>query len=336
MKQLVRVARFTPTALNAIFSLGFAVLIWAAVGARLTTTVPFRVPFELRVASDVAVEYRDPFAPPGDRPVVEVLVRGPNEVLAKLNPSEVQGFRELTNLDEAAIDKGVEQEIEVGPACFRTAAKGVEVVSASPDHVKVVISRMGKRPFRVKEDIAGTPAQGFRRTAVLLDPDEIDVSGPRALLLKVPGSLKTEVVDVTGRRETFTSYRKVHAPDGLVPEDRVRVTVVIEPEPQEREFDFPLRVLTTPEVLRPSYQFDPPMKNWHARVLVKGPLDALNSLEARLAAFKELPGEPFAFVRLTGPLESGQTDAYVELVNLPRELSYTKTKFVFSVKEGSK
>ena len=79
--------------------------------------------------------------------------------------------------------------------------------------------------------------------------------------------------------------------------------------------------------------FEPPLKDWHARVLVKGPLEALNSLEARLAAFKDLPGEPFAFVRLSMPLEVGQTDAYVEIVNLPRELTYTKTKFAFVVKE---
>src|SRR5581483_8505308 len=41
--------RFGQTALNALFSLGFAVLIWAAVGARLTDKQHFLVPFELRV-----------------------------------------------------------------------------------------------------------------------------------------------------------------------------------------------------------------------------------------------------------------------------------------------
>ena len=336
MKLLIgRDPRFGQTALNALFSLGFAVLIWAAVGARLTDTQAYRVSFELRVPPDVAVEYRDPVAPPGERPYVEVRVRGPKEVLSKLNPTEIQGMLELTNLDEASLDRGIERDIDIRDS-FRIATKGVEVVATTPDRLKVVLSRVGKRAFRVKEEITGNPATGFRRTAVLLDPDEIDISGPKALLAKQQPPFKTEPVDISGRRETFTSYRKVHVPDGLTPEDRVRVTVVIEPEPQEREFDFPVRVLTTSETLKPNYTFDPPLKDWHARVLVKGPLEALNSLEARLAAFKELPGEPFAFVRLTEALNPGQTDAYVEIVNLPRELTYTKTKFAFAVKEAPK
>jgi hypothetical protein len=336
MKLLVgRDPRFRQTVLNAIFSLGFAVLIWAAVGARLTDTRRLPVPFELRVPPDVAVEYRDPDVGIGERPLVEVELRGTHEGLSRLNANEIQGVLELTNLDESSLEKGLAQEIEVGLSSFKV-PQGCEVVRATPSRLKVVLSRMGKRPFRVKEEITGTPAPGYRRTAVLLDPDEIDVTGPRAVLAKQTGAVKTEPLDITGRHETFTSYRKVHAPDGLVPEDRVRVTVVIEAEPQEREFDFPVRVLTSAETMRPHYVFDPPQKDWHARVLVRGPLDALNNLEARLATYKEFPGEPFAFLRLTGGLEVGQTDAYIELVNLPRELSYTKTKFVFSVKEVTK
>ncbi len=337
MKLLLgRDPRFAQTALNGLFSLGFAVLIWAAVGARISSTATFRVPFELRVPAEVAVEYRDPYAPPGDRPTIEVTVRGPNEVLSKLNPNEIQGIKELQNLDEASIDKGLEQDIEVGAASFRTAAKGIEIVSASLDRIKVAISRLGRKTYRVKEDVPGKPAAGFRVTAVLPDPDVVGVTGPRALLLRNPGPFKLEAVDVRDERKNVTSFVKVLTPDGLIPEDRVRVTVVIEPEPQEREFEFAVQLLTTPEVLKPTYQLDPPVTQWKARVLVKGPLEALNSLEARLAALKGLPGEPFAFLRLTGPLELGQTNGYVEVANLPRELTYTKTRFEFAVKEPQK
>jgi len=328
--------RFGQTALNALFSLGFAVLIWAAVGARLTDTRSFRVRFEVHVPPDVAVEYREPFAAPGEHPFIDVTVKGPREVLEKLNPNEIQGVRELTNLDEAALERGDERDIEKLKDSFRIPASGVEVVSTSPDRLKVVLSRIGKRAFRVKEEITGNPAPGFRRTAVILDPDEIDVSGPRLLLAKQQSPFKIEPIDVSGSTKTFSSYHRVRTPEGLTPEDRVRVTVVIEPELQEREFDFPLHVLTTSDTMKPAYSFDPPMKDWHQRVLVKGPLDALNVLEAKLAGFKEQTGEPFAFVRLTEGLNPGVTDAYVEIVNLPRELTYTKTKFTFTVKEVAK
>jgi hypothetical protein len=328
--------RFGQTVLNALFSFGLAVLVWAAVGARITEEKPFNAMVELRVPPDVAVEYRSPEPLPGEQhPRVWVRVRGPNEVLSKLSASEIKGGLEVTNLDEAALERGEEREITLDKDNFRVEARGVEVVPQTI-RLRVALSRVGKRAFRVKEEITGTPAPGFHRTAVLLDPDEIDVSGPRALLAKQQPPFKTEPIDITGRRETFTSYRKVKTPDGLMPEDRVRVTVVIEPEPQEREFDFPVRILTSSEVMKPAYALDPPQKDWHARVLVKGPIEALNALEARLATFKELPDVPFAFVRLVGPLESGQTDAYVEVVNLPRELTYTKTKFAFAIKEVAK
>jgi hypothetical protein len=325
--------RFGQTALNALFSLGFAILIWAAVGARLTDTKPYRVRFELRVPPDVVVEYREPFASPGELPFVEVVVRGAKEVLDKLNPNEIQGIRELTNLDEASLERGEERDIEIRD-WFRLPAKEIAVVQTTPDRLKVVLSRVGKRAFRVKEEIVGNTATGYRRTAVLLDPDEIDVSGPRVLLAKQQPPFKTEPVDISGRRETFTSFRKVRVPEGLTPDDRVRVTVVIEAEPKENDFDFPLHVVTTADALRPAMVFEPPLKDWHARVTVKGPSDALEALGQRLITFKDLPGEPFAFVRLSMPLEVGQTDAYVEIVNLPRELTYTKTKFAFAVKEA--
>lgn len=325
------------TVLNALFSLLFAVLIWAAVGARLTDTEPFRVPVELRVPPDVVVEYKDPTpAPGGALPIVELDVRGPHELLARLRAPEIQAFFEVQGIDPASLEQGVDQDLGIDKRWFKLPINGLEVAATRPSRLKVSLSRLGKREFRVKEEITGEPAPGYRRAAVLLDPDVIDVSGPRAVLAKQAPTLKTEPVDVSGRSETFTSYRDVLAPTGLVPKDRVRVTVVIEPVPIEREFVFPVRIVTSSTVFQPKYVLDPPETEWKARVLLKGPVETLNSLEARLRRFGEQPGEPFAFVRLTGPLEKGQGDAYVELVNLPRDVTYTKTKFVFLVKEQGK
>jgi hypothetical protein len=327
---------FGQTFLNALFSLGFAVLIWAAVGARLTDTQTFKAPIELGVPPDVAVEYKDPAAAAGGRPLVELDIRGPHELLARLRPNEIQGWKELHGLDEAALEQGLDQQVDIPLSSFRFPIKGLEVVATRPATLHVSLSRLGKREFRVKEDITGEPAPGFRRAAVLLDPDVIDIAGPRPLLSRQPATVKTEAVDVTGRSETFPSYRDVVVPGGLTPKDRVRVTVVIEPVPIEREFVFPVRILTAAETFRPRYTLDPPEPEWRTRVLLKGPVETLNALEARRLRFGEQPGEPFAFVRIIGPLDKGQADAYVEVVNLPRDVTYTKTKFVFMVKEVQK
>ena len=332
MKLLVgRDPRIAQTALNALISLLFAVLIWAAVGARITEVKAYEVTLELHVPKDITVEFRDPPALPGRAPKVRVSVRGPNELLAKLGSNELQCVHELTNVDDEATDQGTEREVALGPQSVRTGAKGIEIVGVTPERVKFVLARADKRPRRVKAETAGVPAPGFKVAAVALDLEEVDVAGPRALLSKHLGPFKTEPVDVTGRRESFTSYRSVVAPEGLKPEDRVKVTVVIEPEPQEREFPFPVRLLTNGEALKPGTVFDPPLKDWVVRVLVKGPAEALTSLETRLATFKELPGEPLAFVRLSAAPDAGPNELYVEVVNLPRELTYTKAKLNFKV-----
>ena len=74
----------------------------------------------------------------------------------------------------------------------------------------------------------------------------------------------------------------------------------------------------------------------HAAVLFKAGAAVARAHQAGWKRFGEQSGEPFAFVRLSGPLEKGPNDAYVEVVNLPRDVSYTKTKFQFAVKEVQK
>lgn len=336
MKLLVgRDPRFAQTALNALFSLGFAVLIWAAVGARITETNRFKVPFEIRVPSELAVEYRDPPAPPGQHPTIEILVRGPHEVISKLDPNEIRGYREFVPSDEASVDRGLEQEIAIDTDSF-TRAKGIEVIGTNPGRLRVVVSRMDTRSFAVKAETRGNPAPGYRvNPEIQYDPPEIVVSGARArLVARQEPFVLWPPCDLSGLRKDFVGYRRAQPVDGLVPENRdVRVVIKVEPEPVEREYDFPVRLLTLPGVLSPNVAFEPPPREWKVKVAVKGSLDALNAFERSRLPIKDGDDEPAAFVRLTQAPLIGPNEYLVEVVNLPSELAYAKAKLRVVAKE---
>ena len=331
MRVLGRGGRPGGSALNGLFAFGFAVLIWAAVGARMTTIEAMRVPFELEVPLDVVVEYREPWAPPGGRPLVEVAVRGSHEALAKMTAADIQGRRRI-DVDDAMLAQG-EQMVEIGPSAFRTGTKGVEVTSVAPERVRVALSRVGRAELRVKEDVTGAPAPGFRRAGIVIEPDVIEVTGPRTLLARFQGPFLTEPIDLAGRNETFTSYRKVRAPAGLTPQDRVKVTVTIEPDLVEQEFVLPVKILTSPDALKPRYVLDPPEAKWRQAIKLRGPADKLKALRARLDKLEGVD-EPIAFIRIRARLEPGNNDETIEVVNLPDGVTAVATKFNFMVKES--
>jgi hypothetical protein len=314
------------TILNAVFALGFAVLIWAAVGARLTTVETFSVPFEIEVPADVVVECRDPPAPPGRAPFVEVAVRGPHELLGKPARElfDRGGGRIKLEVDESMLG-GAEQTVTVSASNFRITTKGVDVTSVVPDRIKLVLSRVGHKEFQVRPDIVGTPAPGYRlhpTSPFALAPTAIEVTGPNNLLMKHAGPLKTFPIDVSGMTASVPNFiRDVRVPEGLVAKDRVNVTVVIEPEPVDEEFDLPVVILTSPDNFKQSYEVkprsDPP--EWKARVTLRGPQADLKAFRERLVKHLMPPGEePIAFIRLMNPISPTSRDyARIEVMNLP-------------------
>lgn len=337
MRTLIGRSRFGATVLNALLSFGFAVLIWAAVGARVTASDTFRVPFELEAPPSVVIEYRDPPAPPGGKPLVEVSVHGPHEALARLSASEVIGRRRI-EVDDATLEKGGEQTIEIPPSAFRIAIKGVEVTSVSPDRITFAVSRLDTRQFPVEPRFVGTLPAGYQRSDVKIEPSVIDVIGPRALLLEQRGAFKTDPIDLTGRTETFNIWRRVRPPEGLLPQDRVKVTVFVDPELIEQAFTLPVRILCSVENFAKKYDVEPPKgEDWKAKVVLKGSADRLKALDTLLARRPEEGVGPTAFVRLTTPFEAGEVDAWIEgVLNLPADIQFVqfKTKLKFTLKEA--
>ena len=113
--------------------------------------------------------------------------------------------------------------------------RGATVVSRSPASIEVEFERRGRKAVRVRPDLEGQPAEGYRITAVDIDPPRVWLTGARRDVLRLT-EVVTETIDVAGlaasvEREVRLSLGSDHVwreEQGTV---TVRIEVEAEPKP---------------------------------------------------------------------------------------------------------
>lgn len=75
--------------------------------------------------------------------------------------------------------------------------RGAKVVSRSPSQLEVKFERKMTKAMRVRADVAGEPAPGYRVAGVAVDPPRVTVSGARREVMRLNEAV-TEPVDVAG------------------------------------------------------------------------------------------------------------------------------------------
>jgi hypothetical protein len=327
-------------ALNALVALVFAVLVWAAIGARLIASDRFpNVPFELEVPQNVSVTYIDPAAPPGQHPQVEISIRAPQELFSTLAKLELRG-RKSFEPSPAMLDGG-EQLVEIDPSTFRIGMKGVEVTKVTPEKLKVSFSAIQTKSLPVKARLVNEPTPGPGGYRIVgkarLDPAVVAVTGPSHLLNKYT-ELVTEPIDLGGQTETYRGETRVDESKipGLKPRtDRLRVEIVIEPEPEEDELELPLQILTTADEFNKKYEVHKTKQDWVAKVRLRGSRDALQRLRTLLKS-EEPERRPVAFIEFRTTPETGKTDKLIEVRHLPPDVTYVEPKVPFELEVREK
>jgi diadenylate cyclase len=79
--------------------------------------------------------------------------------------------------------------------------RGAKIVSRSPSQIKVRFERRGRKSVRVRADLEGEPAAGFRVSGVEVEPPRVWLVGARSTVLRL-SEVVTETVDVTGLAES--------------------------------------------------------------------------------------------------------------------------------------
>jgi YbbR domain-containing protein len=115
--------------------------------------------------------------------------------------------------------------------------RGARVISRSPAEISLNFERRATRPVRVRADVEGRPAQGYRIERVEIVPPRVRITGARSEVLRL-SEVVTEMIDVTGATGTLEREVRVSPGVGHVWADdprtvTVRVRIEAEPAPPE-------------------------------------------------------------------------------------------------------
>jgi YbbR domain-containing protein len=160
---------------------------------------------------------------------VNIRVRATNAALRRLSVAELAYAVDLAGARAGT----TEREVELAAMSL---PRGAQIVSRSPASLEFTLERKSTRAVKVRADIDGEPAPGFRVDEVVIDPPRLRIAGARSEVLRLSEVL-TETIDVAGASAPIE--RKVKAaPGGLhvwldgPAEVTVRIAVVPEPPPE--------------------------------------------------------------------------------------------------------
>lgn len=87
----------------------------------------------------------------------------------------------------------------------------IDVVMIDPKIIKIGMVRVLRKHLKVKVEISGVPAKGYRVRRVYVKPSEVAVEGPESELESLV-LLEGLSIDVSGRKSSFTKEVKVNVP----------------------------------------------------------------------------------------------------------------------------
>jgi len=158
--------------------------------------------------------------------MVNLRVSGTRAALRNLEPERLEYAVDLSGAKPGVA------KFEVDLSRFDL-PRGARIVSRSPAQIELGLESRATRPVKVRADIEGKPADGFRVVGIDADPPRVRITGARAEVLRL-SEVATETVDVGGA--TAPVEREVHVAPGaghLWVEDPgpVKVRVDIQPVP---------------------------------------------------------------------------------------------------------
>ncbi len=240
-----------------------AVLLWFAVAGEQVVERRIRAPLELQNIPD-GLELV------GDTPsAVDVRVRGASSTLGRLAPGDV-----VTVLDLATAKPG--RKIFPLSSDQVRAPFGVEVTHVSPATTTLVFEQSVSRMIPVAPSVDGDPAPGYVVERVVVDPPEIEVTGPQSAL-RGPLQAMTEPVSIQGVTDTVRETVTIGLPNNAlrIQQPRpARITVEIAPVPAERKFE---RVPVRARNLGPKLSFQAAPAE--VAITVRGPEAGLKVLD---------------------------------------------------------
>lgn len=162
------------------------------------------------------------------RETVDVQLEAARWAAARLSPANVRVRVDVSKLGEG------EHMIQVSTEHV-DAPPGVQVLRVWPSAVRVTLASAAVKMVRVVPQIRGTPAAEHALGRVAVEPQIVEVKGPRTTI-EERTTVDTAPVDVTGIRQSITQSVGLLLPDSVyaTTQRTVQVTVEIRPEDSMR------------------------------------------------------------------------------------------------------
>jgi len=176
-----------------------ALLLWGVSHSESPTERSFDVPVVRKgVPANLVVTRASPDA-------VNVRIRGSRAAMRRLSAADLEFPTDLSGARPGKLTlevpmEGLEDELDL--------PNGTKVVGRSPGVLEFRLERKGTRAVRVRADIEGQPAEGFKLGAVSVDPPRVRISGARSQI-KGLREILTEPIDLAGANAPLV--KAVHA-----------------------------------------------------------------------------------------------------------------------------
>jgi hypothetical protein len=213
---------FTRNVLWKLLSLAIAVLIWMLVESEpqvstfATARLEYRnLPEDLEISSE---------------PVTSVVLEleGPSGQLGGFGePAGPNGLRPSVILDMSGVRAG-QRTFPIGGEDVRL-TRGVRVLRAIPSEVRLEFEPRLDREVPVVVRLAGSPPAGYAVAAAVVDPQTLEIAGPRSHVMRV-NEVTTDPIDISAVTSALTVRVNAFVQDPFVrlessPEVRATVTM---------------------------------------------------------------------------------------------------------------
>jgi hypothetical protein len=175
-----------------LVALLIAVALWVGVTGLSSPTVKrFTVPLQASAANNVEVTNEL-------IPDVDIVLTGDKRDLDRLNRGDLTAVLDLTDVPSG------DRVVSLSPSNVSVnLPPGIKLTEVQPGRIAVDLEAVEEKDVDVEPNISGKPSDGFEVYSATAVPARIRVRAPSSIV-KEMGSISTDPVDVTGKKDGFT------------------------------------------------------------------------------------------------------------------------------------
>lgn len=175
---------FTKNVPLKLISIFLAIILWYFVISEKSGETAISIPLDFRNIPTSLIIIKNP------EESINIRISGPVTLLRALSPREVRAVIDLADARPGLAAFAIQPEDITLP-------RGLRVTMISPASIGLRFERLGTRSVPVEVLLVGKPCEGFKLTAVSVDPPVVEIVGAQTELTRLK-NIPTQEIDITG------------------------------------------------------------------------------------------------------------------------------------------